>query len=116
MINFKSTYYGKGSKKQKQKQDRQLKKRKAVIVQRKSGTDGGPVGLEPERICSSSAGESSQRWQELRKDPSRFPQQPAEGASGRSYSFSQLSRVPPSPLSLLTPAPPVVLPGGEEAD
>ena len=75
--------------KQKQKQDGQLKKRKAVIVQRKSGTDGGPVSHEPERICSSSAGESSQRWQELRKDPSSFPQQPAEGASGRSYGFRQ---------------------------
>ena len=94
------------------------KKRKALIVQKKSGTDGGPVSHEPERICSSSAGESPQWWQELHKDPSCFPQQPVEGASGRWYGFSQarLSRVLASPSSLLTPGPPVVLPGAEEAE
>ena len=47
MINVKSTYYGNRSK---NKRSSAKKKRKALIVQRKSGTDrGGPVSREPDR-------------------------------------------------------------------
>ena len=58
MINVKSTYYGNRSK-NKNKRSSAKKKRKALIVQRKSGTDrGGPVSREPDR--TNLFGESSQ--------------------------------------------------------